>query len=207
MLLGIVWVSVRQHQPEVSLVHALAWGLIVAALANSGQALLQIYAQGWSASPSAPTDVYGFLHQRNQFASLCLMALAACAWVLGSAFPSATTRALTLATGVMLGAAVSLSASRTGLLGLALLWVAHEALARKRPQPAGANSMRQVLRAGVLGYLLAMLPSLIGAEHAVGILARQGDPGRAECVQQPTEPVGQRAGADPAAPVAGLGLG
>lgn len=173
MLLVIIWISLRQNQPEDSLVHTLAWGLIMAALANSGQGLLQAYAQWRPASPSTPTDVYGFLHQRNQFASLNLMALAACAWVLGRSVSSTATRTFVLASAVVLGAAVSLSASRTGLLGLALLWVAYETLACKRAQQPFAASMRQALRAGALGYLLALLPALIGSEHAVGILARQ----------------------------------
>lgn len=173
----MVWVCVRQHSPENDLLHALVWGLILAAICNSYQGLIQALALWWPSPYTPPTDVYGFLHQRNHFASLCLMGLIALAWVarkqLGSSKPTLA-RTMTLAGAVFLGEALSLSGSRTGLLGMIFLWVAYEALAWKCTQQTAVACMRWVLRAGAVGYALALLPAIfMGNEHSLGIWARQ----------------------------------
>lgn len=174
VLLAILWVSVRQRPPQTHVLHTLGWGLLLAALVNSGEGVVQAYTQ-WQSSPAShASPVYGLLHQRNQFASLCLMGLAACAWAAGTHFQSSqAVRILSLSAAMCLGAAVSLSGSRTGLLGLLMLWLGHEALARRRVGTPGARAPRWELRAGILGYLLALLPALAGPGHAIGILARQ----------------------------------
>ncbi len=164
----------RQHDPETEMLPVLAWSLLLAATANAGQGLVQAY-QLWR--HTGGSDVYGYLHQRNQLATLCLMGLAACGWI--TARPplehrsAQRMRALTHLLAGLLGGAVSLSASRTGLLGLVLLWGASELLARKCSAEEPAAALRRVLRGAVCGYVLALAPTLLSAEHSVGILARQ----------------------------------
>ena len=159
-----VLVCLRQRSPETMLLPVLAWSLLLAALANAGQGLVQAY-QLWR--HTGISDVYGLMHQRNQLATLCLMGLAGAGWVhaqgkAGLVRPAA----------LVLGSVVSLSASRTGLLGLLLLWGSSEALA-----VAGGNNsakaLRAILRWALLGYALALLPGLVNGTSPVGILARQ----------------------------------
>lgn len=164
----------RQRAPHDAWLPALAWGLVAAALANAGQGLVQAY-QLWR--HTATTDVYGFLHQRNQLATLCLLGLAALGWLHTRSSTSTGragfARALTLAAATVLGAVVSLSASRTGLLGLGLLWLTAEALALRQRHSPAPRSLRRALRMAVLGYGLAVLPMLGTDTPSLGILARQ----------------------------------
>lgn len=170
---SVLW-CLRQHDPEAEMLPVLAWSLLLAATANAGQGLVQAY-QLWR--HTGVSDVYGYLHQRNQLATLLLMGLAACGWI--AARPSLQPRsaqrmrALTHLVAMLLGAAVSLSASRTGLLSLVLLWGASELLARKCSAEEPAAALRRVLRGAVCGYVVALAPTLLSAEHSVGILARQ----------------------------------
>lgn len=162
---ALLWL--RQPAPETALLRALAWSLLLAALTNAAQAMVQAY-QLWSHVGS--TDVYGFLHQRNQLATLCLMGLAATGWLLVC---STRCRALAPVVAVVMGAAISLSASRTGLLGMILLWGSYEALALHGDDNFAAKATRTVLRWAVLGYGLAVLPGLANGTPSVGILVRQ----------------------------------
>lgn len=171
---GVALLSLRQSETENRLLPALAWGLVMAALANAGQGFTQAY-RLWN--HAATTDVYGFMHQRNQLATLCLLGLAALAWLhagsTGASIRPSLAQALVRVTALVLGAVVSLSASRTGLLALGLLWLACETLVlhfRNSPAP---TALRQVLRTAILGYGLALLPTLATGTPTLGILARQ----------------------------------
>ncbi|TXH90852.1 MAG: polymerase [Rhodoferax sp.] len=164
----------RQRNPLNHLLPALAWGLAMAALANAGQSLLQAY-QLWR--NTAHTDVYGFLHQRNQLATLCLLGLAALGWI-HAVRPTSLASKRLWANGIaamsgLLGAVISLSASRTGLLGMVLLWLAMEALVLRYRSSSAPAAMQLTLRMAVLGYVLALVPMLGTDAPSLGILARQ----------------------------------
>lgn len=175
--LCVLWCTWQDH-PTRTLVRTFAGSLLLAALANAAQGITQAY-QLWH--HTASTDVYGLLHQRNQFATLCLLGLGASAWFSAQArgtenrarwaLPLTHTAALTL------GAAASLSASRTGLLTLALWWFAAELLAPRAPDRVGPQALRSTLRVATTGYVLALVlawaPSLVGDAPSIGILARR----------------------------------
>jgi len=169
------WLLLRVYTPESVLLPSFVWSLAGAATANAGQAMVQAY-QWWR--HTGLSDVYGFMHQRNQLATLCLMGLVACSWL--AATPSklplakpALHRATTHTLSVVLGATVSLSASRTGLLGLVLLWLAAEFMTLHGTQSPSRRAMRTPLRFALLGYGLAMLASMGSGDAPMGILARQ----------------------------------
>lgn len=170
VLCGGALLCLRQRAPHDSWLPALAWSLVVAALANAGQGLVQAY-QLWR--HTATTDVYGFMHQRNQLATLCLLGLAALGWLHANPSRAWLGRAPLWAAATVLGAMVSLSASRTGLLGLVLLWLACETLVLRCRHSTAPSAMRLVLRMAVLGYGLALLPMLGTDTPSLGILARQ----------------------------------
>lgn len=161
------------NEPEAALVPALVGSLALAALANAAQGLVQAHSV-WN--HTAVADVYGFLHQRNQLATLCLMGVVATAWLAGPNEESRQPPALrlpVLATAALLGAAVSLTGSRTGLLALALLWAAGEAMGAATPHAPNRRALLGALRLAVLGYVLALVPSLATSQPSLGILARQ----------------------------------
>ncbi|MFN3417425.1 MAG: Wzy polymerase domain-containing protein [Caldimonas sp.] len=117
---------------------ALAWGLLLAALLNVGVALVQYFAPAWAdgvwvARPTTPGRAFGNLRQPNHLASLMLMGLCVLP-VLATGrrgrWAWAALAALTLG--------VALSSSRTGLLGLGglALWAAID-----RGLPAGARRL------------------------------------------------------------------
>ena len=174
VLCAVALLWLRQPTPEAALLPALAWSLLLAAVANAGQGISQAYLLWRHVGVS---DVYGFLHQRNQLATLCLMGLAATGWIYprGKTSPrfSLFLRLFAWAVALLLGASLSLSASRTGLLGLVLLWGSAEAMGRHGSSNSAAKDLRTVLRWAVLGYGLALLPGLLSNTPALGILARQ----------------------------------
>lgn len=177
LLLCALWCT-WQDDPTDSLVRAFAWSVLLAALANAGQGFVQAY-QLWH--QVVVTDVYGYLHQRNQFATLCLLGLGASAWIHTRQYDShlraPAVRALALVSAVVLGAATSLSASRTGLLTLALWWLAVEVVVLRAPSNIPTQTLRTTLRLAALGYGLAVLaawiPSLADSAPSIGILARR----------------------------------
>jgi O-antigen ligase len=174
-LCGAALLCLREREPQAAVLPALAWSLVLAAMANAGYGMVQAY-QLWR--HTAFTDVYGLLNQRNQLATLCLMGLAATGWLAArgsrSSGGTAPVRRLAPVVAVALGATVSLSASRTGLLGLVLLWAASEVLVlRDSGRSVAPFAMRLTLRVAVLGYGLALIPVWWSPGHAVGILARQ----------------------------------
>lgn len=157
-------------------------GLLLAATLNAAIGLLQ-YA-GWSTPLGAwlasaqPGEAYGNLRQRNQFATLMNIGLAAALWL--SITVEKKTRGTHLGLGfcaVLLAAANAASASRTGMLELCLLlilaWVWDSWW-----QPRA----RQILQLSLLAYGASslLLPNLIdmdGGPQGIWSRLQAGDSG------------------------------
>jgi len=151
-----------------------AWAWLIAGLASSLIGLLQYFGAaaalgGW-VSQTVPGEAFANLRQRNQFASLTNIALAALVWFAGR--PGAAGR---LPWGVFTGAALlaignAASSSRTGLLELFVLCVLSGVWGTWR-QPR----VLRVLLVAVLAYGAATLalPWLLGLDPAAhGMVAR-----------------------------------
>lgn len=140
---------------------ARAW--LAAALVSAVIGLLQY--TGW-ARPFAPWvnqtvlgEAFGNLRQRNQFASLMSIGLAVLVWHSIPGTGHGRQRWMLLLAAALLAAASALSASRTGLVQLALISV----LALLW-HPANRSQAWRLVIAAVLAYLLAtvLLPLLVG---------------------------------------------
>jgi O-antigen ligase len=177
------------------LVRASAGAWLAAALLSAAIGLLQYFgataAFGVWVNSSALGEAYANLRQRNQFATLTNIGLAALLWwlaprqsapgaqdqaVTAGPIPLLWRRLLPLLAAVLLAAGNAASSSRTGLVQLGLLLALTSWWGGWR-QPA----LRRVLLAAALAYALAALalPALAGLDpNASGILARlqAGDP-------------------------------
>ncbi|MGF6527364.1 Wzy polymerase domain-containing protein [Variovorax sp. PvP013_2] len=166
---GAGWARAPRTRPA-----ALAWGLLAAGLASAVLGLCQYYGAAtalvpWTTAPEVG-QAYGNLRQRNQFATLVAMALAAALWLYadraargapGRAASGAATAAIALLT-----LAAAASTSRTGLLqwmsislaAAALAWGERRARARphRLPHPA---------------LLLALIPAYFAAAWALPLAA------------------------------------
>lgn len=168
------WSALEQTLWQRVQTFALAW--LLAAGVNAVLGLLQYFgvSQHWGPWVNQPGlgEAFGNLRQRNQFASLCSMGLAALGWWLqrgganGCRTPSE--RLLAGALAVVLVAAVAASGSRTGVLQLLVLSVLGWCWSRTATMPS-ERTMWQILRfaSPLLLYLLAAwaLPKLAGIEH------------------------------------------
>ena len=169
------WAALAQTLRQRVQTMALAW--LAAASINAVLGLLQYFdvSESWRPWVNQPGmgQAFGNLRQRNQFASLCTMGLAALGWWWVSQSATVAQRNLPkrLAAGaltIVLVAAVAASGSRTGALqllvlsALGLCWSLNAA-------GASARKTWRVLRwlAPLLLYLLAAwgLPKLAGIEH------------------------------------------
>lgn len=193
LLLALPWL-VRLRRAQVAELAAQSW--LAAALISAVLGLLQYFGVSAAFEPwvysTAVGQAFANLRQRNQFATLTNMGLAALLWwlserqstpVLSAAAarlaPFSRRSLMALAAAALLALANAASASRTGLVQLLLLivlaWVWSRAEAGK-PQTA----RRRVLLAAALAYALGawVLPGLVGLDpHASGILARLHDGG------------------------------
>ncbi|MDD2846278.1 MAG: Wzy polymerase domain-containing protein [Rhodoferax sp.] len=168
-------------------VRAVAGGWLAAASVSAVIGLLQYFgATGWLGVWVNHTEVglaYGNLRQRNQFASLMNIGLAALLWWVVQAAPQEAGRrmrqfGLAMALAVLLGAGNAASSSRTGLLqllvvvALALYWQ-RRARHHRASSPAG-STVPWVLLAAVLSYAVAnwALPWLAGLDPMSGAWAR-----------------------------------
>jgi O-antigen ligase len=159
--------------------HAMAGAWLVAACVSAVIGLLQYFGAtsglGVWANHTEVGLAYGNLRQRNQFASLMTIGLAALLWWAAQTSPDGAGRhtgrfGLAMALAVLLGAGNAASSSRTGLLQL-LLVVAlslhwrHRARRQATLTPA-ASALPWVLLAAVLGYAVAnwALPWLAGLD-------------------------------------------
>ena len=156
------------------LVSAAAWAWLVAGLLSSVMGLGQYFGAGGSFLPwmnqTELGEAFANLRQRNQFATLTNISLAALVWLATTGRFAGRTRWLVWAAAGLLAAGNAASSSRTGLVQLGLLCVMFWAWGGWRP-PA----VRRVLLAAVLAYALATLalPWLAGLDLSLfGMVAR-----------------------------------
>ncbi|MES2951875.1 MAG: Wzy polymerase domain-containing protein [Pseudomonadota bacterium] len=124
-------------------------------------------------SQTAIGEAFANLRQRNQFASLTNLSLAALVWLVATGRVSPYRKWWTLVGAALLAAGNAASSSRTGLVQLFLLCMLYEVWGVWRQSPA-----RRVLLMAVLAYALALLalPWLAGLElQGQGALARLRD--------------------------------
>jgi O-antigen ligase len=171
----VLWLHRARLSPELVL-----RGWLVAAALNALAGLLQYI--GWSASmapwlvPTSPGEAFGNLRQRNQFATLTNMGLAALLWLAIRQGAKGTTQKLAFAlVAALLAAANAASSSRTGMAQIvvlaALIWI--WGLWRQA-------EMRRLFLTALISYGAAtiILPTLIGMDATQrGLLWRlqQGD--------------------------------
>lgn len=185
---------VRLRRAQMAELAAKAW--LAAALISAALGLLQYFGMSAAFEPWVNSTVVGEafanLRQRNQFATLTNVGLAALLWwvskrrsasiflAAGAGSTLLHRRSLVpLAMAALLALANAASSSRTGLaqllLLIALAWVWSRA-EKDKPLTAG----RHVLLAAALAYALGalVLPGMVGLDpHASGILARLHDGG------------------------------
>ncbi|WP_411879195.1 PglL family O-oligosaccharyltransferase [Polaromonas sp. YR568] len=151
-----------------------AWAWLLAGLISSLIALLQYFgaaaALGAWVSQTAPGEAFANLRQRNQFASLTNIALAALVWVSHQGFAAGRRQWVVYLGAVLLATGNAASSSRTGLVELVMLcgllgvWGAWR-------QPR----VLRVLLVAVVAYGAAtlLLPWLLGLDPAAhGMVAR-----------------------------------
>nr|WP_315245262.1 Wzy polymerase domain-containing protein [uncultured Albidiferax sp.] len=117
-------------------------------------------------------EAFANLRQRNQFASLVHIALAALLWWAVQVRPAVGQRNLALALAVLLGIGNAVSSSRTGLVQTALVVALATAWGGWREA-----AVRRVLLAFVLAYGLGLLllPTLVGLDTGAWARLREGD--------------------------------
>ena len=151
---------------------AAVWAWVAAAVLSAGMGLLQYLDLAADLAPwvnqGGPGTVFANLRQRNQFATLCAIGVAALAW--GAAAHSGVGRGkailsvAALLAAALIGMVWGLTGSRTGLLELVLLWLL--ALGWRFAAPAPGR-VWLTLAVATLAYLLA----------ASGVLPGLGDGG------------------------------
>lgn len=160
-------------------VHAMAGAWLAAACLSAVLGLLQYFGvSGWLgvwANHTGLGEAFGNLRQRNQFASLMSIGLAALVWWVAQAFAQGARRhvgqtGLAIALAMLLGAGNAASSSRTGLLQL-LVVVAMALVWQRRDRRHGASgqagsALPWILLAAMLAYALAawLLPWLLGLD-------------------------------------------
>ena len=178
-----VWQPSRQPAGGPGWAHATAYGWLLAGTVSSGIAIVQYFGLSAALAPWINTtplgEAFGNLRQRNQFASLVHIALAALLWwvVQGRpAFAAPATRNLAVAwailLAVLLGIGNAVSSSRTGFLQTGLV-VALVAVWGGLRQPA----VRRVMLVFVLAYAvgLLVLPTWVGLDTGAWARLRAGD--------------------------------
>lgn len=149
-----------------------AWGWVFAGTASSVIALLQYFGEASHFAPwvsqASPGEAFANLRQRNQFATLTNISIAALIWLAAtSVLPAWRKWAFPLAA-VLLAVGNAATSSRTGLLQLLMLAALCGAWGTWRfPQ------VRHMLMAAVLAYVLAVvaLPVLADVDSSVYSMA------------------------------------
>jgi O-antigen ligase len=178
-LVMLAWPNSRQQWAGDAMVRAVALAWLVAALISAWLGLLQYFgATGWLGkwvNHTGMGEAFGNLRQRNQFASLMNIGLAALLWWVSPSAAGRLPGASVLAMAVLIGAGNAASSSRTGLFqllvvaGLTWMWQRRAAPSQTR------NAVWSVLWGVTLGYAIATvaLPWLAGIDlGASGALAR-----------------------------------
>ena len=152
-----------------------AWAWLLAGLISSLIGLLQYFGAtaalgAWVSQTPAPGEAFANLRQRNQFASLTNIALAALVWLASRRDAGGPRQWLMYLGAALLAAGNAASSSRAGLLELAVLcFLAGLWGAWRQPR------VLRLLLTAVLAYALATvaLPGLLGFDPAAhGMLAR-----------------------------------
>ena len=160
-----------------------AWGIhvpkawLLAALLSVAIALLQYFGVSEHFSPWVNTtragEAFANLRQRNQFATLANIGLAALLWGVANARLPRLHLAAALVAAALLGAGNAASSSRTGALQLLLLVGA--ALSWQRQQWSSGAVVLRLAAVAVASYAIATvaLPLLVGLDpQATGLLGR-----------------------------------
>ena len=146
---------------------AAVWAWVAAAVLSAGMGLLQYLDLAADFAPwvnqGGPGTVFANLRQRNQFATLCAIGVAALAWGAAAHSGPGRGKAIVSVAGLLaaalIGVAWGLTGSRTGLLELVLLWLL--ALVWRLAAPAPGR-IWPTLALASLAYLLAASGSLPG---------------------------------------------
>jgi O-antigen ligase len=195
----VCWAVLAQTDTQRLRTAALAW--LVAACVSAALGLLQYFdiSRDWAPWVNQPGmgQAFGNLRQRNQFATLCSMGLAALWWWAQQVPGQSRGRALggwVLA--ALLGAASEASGSRTGFLQLVLLVVLGMWWGRRANLGHGtgaslaskASSGRWIGVVALLAYGLAalVLPRLVGADASVFDRLPLSNGGGDQCVGRVT---------------------
>ena len=197
LVLLLIWAA------SVPLDQACASGWLVAAMISAEIGLLQYFGATSAFGPWVNSteigEAFANLRQRNQFATLTNIGLAALLWwsqrwrsdshcaIAAPVSKPAYLPAGTVLAAVLLALGNAASSSRTGLLQLLLLLVTH--LIWSRPFADGQSSARwHLLLAAALAYAVAAfaLPALAGLDaQSSGILGRLHE-GAAPCTSRTT---------------------
>ena len=191
LILAIVQIPSKSHQ----LVKPSAWAWLVAGLLSSAIGLLQYFDAarpfGLLINQTLPGEAFANLRQRNQFASLTNIALAALIWLAVKlpSFPDVSIQtarrrlALLLLAAALLATGTAASSSRTGLVQLFLLVALCGLWGVWR-----LRLVRCVLIAAVLTYSVAMvaLPLAAGFDLSLHGMAARLHAGDEPCVSRIT---------------------
>lgn len=175
-LVTLACAALLWHQRSAIDAAVLARALRVAAIVSTSMGLAQYYGLAWPfyplVHPGQVGEAFANLRQRNQFATLTSMGLAAVIW-LGAVRvdePNRWSQVGTMLAAVLLAVGNAASSSRTGLLHLLVLAVLLALWGGWR-QPATRRLMLIVL--GAYGLALWLLPLLGGMDPAAhGAAAR-----------------------------------
>ena len=173
---GLLGVQAYRSRTGFSWANVAACGWLLAGVLSSAIGIIQYFGLSPAVAPWINTtplgEAFANLRQRNQFASLIHIALAALLWWAVQVRPAVSQRNLGVALAILLGIGNAVSSSRTGLVQTALV-VALAALWGGWRDPA----VRRVLLAFVLAYGLGLrvLPNLVGLDTGAWARLREGD--------------------------------
>ena len=162
---------------------AAVWAWVAAAVLSAGMGLLQYLDLAADLAPwvnqAGSGVVFANLRQRNQFATLCAIGLAALAW--GYAAHNPAGRGPRMLAAAFVGVVWGLTGSRTGLLELLLLWLL--ALVWRFAAPAPGR-VWPVLAAATLAYALAASGLVPGLGDGGPVLLARVWEGNAVCASR-----------------------